>query len=61
MIYRSEHTIVQIVIFVSEHDSFDQKQPILGNLAAARYPGISVFANRHIPAINALANGRGHR
>jgi len=61
MIYRYEYTIIKIMLFDSEHDNFDQKQPILGNLAAERHPGISVFPNHHIPAINALANGHGHR
>jgi hypothetical protein len=61
MIYRSDHTIAQIILFASEHDNFDQKIPILGNLAVERRPGIAVVPNHHIPAINALANGHGHR
>ena len=61
MIYRYEYTIIQIMIFVSEHENFDQKQPNLGNPAAEKHPGISAFPNRHIPAINALANGHGQR
>jgi hypothetical protein len=37
MIYRYEYTIIKIMLFASEHDNFDQKQPILGNLAAERH------------------------
>jgi hypothetical protein len=61
MIYRYEYTIIKIMLFASGHDNFDQKQSILGNLAVKRHPSISVIPNRHIPAINALANGHGHR